>query len=162
MTDALTQFATTGKLDFKSLANSIIADLLRIQLQAQLAGIFSSGLGSLAGLFGGGATGGLGAGSGTVPSSGGPLYADTGIKRVPRDNQPMILHKDEAVIPAKMNPWAGGRSPFGGPNVTIHQTLNAGPGVDVAQIQSVMRQSKEEAVREVFENLTKGRWAGAI
>ena len=33
MEDALTQFVTTGKLDFNSLANSIISDLIRIQIQ---------------------------------------------------------------------------------------------------------------------------------
>ncbi|MBX9871440.1 MAG: hypothetical protein K2X75_05520 [Burkholderiaceae bacterium] len=33
MEDALTQFVMTGKLDFNSLANSIISDLIRIQIQ---------------------------------------------------------------------------------------------------------------------------------
>jgi lambda family phage tail tape measure protein len=33
MEDALTQFVTTGKLDFNSLTNSIISDLIRIQIQ---------------------------------------------------------------------------------------------------------------------------------
>ena len=33
MEDALTQFVMTGKLDFNSLANSIIGDLIRIQIQ---------------------------------------------------------------------------------------------------------------------------------
>jgi lambda family phage tail tape measure protein len=34
MGDALARFVTTGKLDFKSLADAIISDLIRIQLQA--------------------------------------------------------------------------------------------------------------------------------
>ena len=33
MEDALTQFVMTGKLDFNSLANSIISDLIRVQIQ---------------------------------------------------------------------------------------------------------------------------------
>lgn len=36
MEDALTKFATSGKLDFKSLADSIISDLVRIQIRASI------------------------------------------------------------------------------------------------------------------------------
>ena len=64
MEDALVSFVQTGKLDFKSLANSIIADLIRIQIQnsimkplaqatsgMSLSGIFSSAGNFLSGLF---------------------------------------------------------------------------------------------------------------
>lgn len=54
MEDALVSFAMTGKLDFKNLANSIIADLLRIQIRAQMSGLFGNLLGSVGGLLGGG------------------------------------------------------------------------------------------------------------
>ena len=36
MEDAMVQFVTTGKVDFNSLANSIIADLVRIQIQKMI------------------------------------------------------------------------------------------------------------------------------
>jgi len=60
--DALTSFVMTGKGDFKSLANSIIADLVRIQVKAALTGGGSAGggiFGLLSGFFGskGGAPG---------------------------------------------------------------------------------------------------------
>lgn len=63
MEDALVNFAMTGKLDFKSLADSIIADIIRMQARAAVSGLFgggSSGSGLLGaivsgvgGLFGG-------------------------------------------------------------------------------------------------------------
>lgn len=51
MEDALTRFVTTGKLDFKSMADSIITDLVRIQIQRMItlplanwaSGLFSGG-----------------------------------------------------------------------------------------------------------------------
>ncbi|WP_374491582.1 phage tail tape measure protein [Brachymonas sp.] len=57
MEDALVSFTTTGKMDFKSFANSVIADISRIIVRAQ---ITSPLAGWLNGLFGGGGTGGVG------------------------------------------------------------------------------------------------------
>lgn len=60
MEDALVSFITTGKLDFKSLANSIVADITRIIVQQQmsnalgLAGGSGSGGGWLGSLIGAG------------------------------------------------------------------------------------------------------------
>ena len=42
MNNALTQFVRTGKLSFKDLAKSMIADMLAIQLRAQMTGILKS------------------------------------------------------------------------------------------------------------------------
>lgn len=50
MEDALVSFVQTGKLNFKDLANSIIADLIRIQARQAIVGMASSVFG---GLFGG-------------------------------------------------------------------------------------------------------------
>ncbi|MFT2242700.1 phage tail tape measure C-terminal domain-containing protein, partial [Klebsiella pneumoniae] len=38
MEDALTSFVTTGKMDFKSLADSIIKDMIRIAIQQSITG----------------------------------------------------------------------------------------------------------------------------
>jgi lambda family phage tail tape measure protein len=62
MEDALVKFVQTGKLSFKDLANSLIADLIRIQTRKIITGLFGGGggggiLGGLfGGLFGGGST----------------------------------------------------------------------------------------------------------
>lgn len=42
MEDALVDFAMTGKLNFRDLANSIVADLIRIQIRAAMSNVFSA------------------------------------------------------------------------------------------------------------------------
>lgn len=56
MEDALVKFVTTGKLDFKSLADSIIADITRIIIKQQILGPLARSLGLNPG---GGAAGGF-------------------------------------------------------------------------------------------------------
>lgn len=52
MTDALTTFVTKGKVDFKSFADSIIADLVRIVIQQNITGPLAAGVsGLLQGMF---------------------------------------------------------------------------------------------------------------
>jgi len=69
MEDALTNFVMTGKLDFKSLANSIISDLVRMQIRAAMVGNGASGGGILGSLFGG-VVSMFGGGAGSLASSG--------------------------------------------------------------------------------------------
>jgi len=57
MTLALTNFVRTGKFSFKDFANAIIADMIRIQMQAATSKLFSSLLGAAVGAFAGGVTG---------------------------------------------------------------------------------------------------------
>jgi len=72
MEDALVQFVRTGKLDFSSLADSIISDLLRISLRQQL-------LGPLANLLGLGLAGGAGStGAGGFSVGPGQTYTALG------------------------------------------------------------------------------------
>lgn len=61
MDDALSKFVRTGKLDFKSLSDSIINDLIKMQVQASVTGPLMKAMsgaggigGMLGGLFGGG------------------------------------------------------------------------------------------------------------
>lgn len=76
MESALDQFVSTGKLKFGDLARSIIADLIKIQMRAQLTSMF----GALGKIFGFGTSGGGGGLFSTAPSSGGLklAFADGG------------------------------------------------------------------------------------
>ena len=92
--DALADFVTTGKLDFKSLANSIVSDITRIIIKEQMSKILIGG-----GISGGGSDqffnkmfssilGGFGFAKGGVMTGGGALplrkYAMGGIANMPQ------------------------------------------------------------------------------
>lgn len=94
MEDAFVSLATTGKFNFKSLADSIIADIVRMQARAAISGLFNMAISAAGGYFGNGAAT-MGAniqggnsldnlvnntgGWGTVPAraTGGPVEAGT-------------------------------------------------------------------------------------
>ena len=78
MESALTKFVKTGKLSFKDLAQSIIQDLLAIQLKAQASSIFSGVGGGISSLFSAASVNGaLGRDVGGYSSSG-AAFADGG------------------------------------------------------------------------------------
>lgn len=128
--DALTKFITTGKLDFRSLVNSINADLARIYVKQQITGPLSQMLQS--GGSGGGFLGNiLGSIFGRSSSGEGqfltqfpttlPMFAE-GADFVPYD---MIagIHKGERIVPAAENAANGG-----GRNISV--TINPPAGMD--------------------------------
>jgi lambda family phage tail tape measure protein len=162
MADALTQFAMTGKADFKSLANSIIADLTRIQIRKAMVEIFdkdgSSGnwLGTLFGAI----VGGMAGRSGTPPPapSGTPMpIYDVGTPFVPR-NQVAMVHEGEAIIPASLNPWGRGKRSIGS-NITINSPITVAAGVSAAQVDATVRQRNEELKYEILEGIARQRFA---
>lgn len=104
MENALVSFVQTGKLNFTSMANSIIADMIRIMVQAQITAPLS---GAMSGIFGFGSS----ATAGPSAASGGGSWLPMGIKLpsfdvgspyVPSDMVAQI-HKGEAIIPANRN-----------------------------------------------------------
>ncbi|MGY6570121.1 MAG: phage tail tape measure C-terminal domain-containing protein [Salinarimonas sp.] len=58
--DAFVKFVTTGKFDFKALADSILADITRIALRSAVLGPLANALGGIGGGMGGGMGGGGG------------------------------------------------------------------------------------------------------
>lgn len=71
MVDSLTDFCMTSKLDFNEMVNSMIRDIVRIQWQAAVSGLFKGMTSFVGGLFGfGGGGGGGGVASLAAGSSG--------------------------------------------------------------------------------------------
>lgn len=106
-TDAMTDMVMTGKLNFSSLAESIISDLIRIQIQSQITAPLSQAIG---GFFEGVFHSTAGAGTGTAAATQGAgvpgvqLHTGgiVGLEGQPRwlgsDEVPAVLRKGEGVF----------------------------------------------------------------
>lgn len=173
MEDALVQFVKTGKLDFSSLADSIISDLLRISLRQQI-------LGPLAGLLGGlGGGGGIPATSGIGPGT--PNYtalgaAFTGTERFANGgifNQPTAFKYanggmfnlgimgeagPEAVMPLKRDS-AGrlGVQASGGGSVVYSPVINIDSRTDQAEVYRLTRRAVEAGQEQLLDKLRRQR-----
>ena len=158
--DALVNFVKTGKLDFKSLADSIITDLIRIQIQQSVMPALSGGMSSAASwigsMFGGSSSGVLSGGGGlavfdqSLPilaggkADGGTVMAGTSY--LVGERGPEIL---------RMGSAAGNIVPNNaiGQSITVNSnlTINA-PGADagvVARIRELMPNFIAENARVV-------------
>ena len=126
MEDALVAFARTGKLEFASLADAIIADLTRIAVRQAITGPIAGALGGLFGGGGGGASAAVAHAGGvvggeravrrrTVPARvfvGAPRYHSGGIAGIRPGEVPTILRRGEGVFtPGQMAALGQGREP---------------------------------------------------
>lgn len=126
MEDALVSFVQTGKLNFKDLANSIIADLIRIQARQAIVGMASSVFG---GLFGGMSPDRAG-----IYAAGG--YTGDGGKYEPAG----IVHKGEGVLSQEDVRALGGPSAFESFRRSLHRGYASGgyvgaPPAVIGQLQ---------------------------
>jgi lambda family phage tail tape measure protein len=160
MEDALVNFVQTGKLDFKGLVNSILADISRIYVQKNITQPLAQWL------FGGGASRAGGAdnidiGGGWSPAGGGGspasaisswisslLSFDVGTPYVPRDMLAQI-HEGERIVPKGQN-GAGG----GGVTIVQHQTFQG--GADPATLAQWGQQVKAATLAEVAYRMKSG------
>jgi len=151
--DAFTEMAMTGKADFAGLARSIIADLVRIQIQKAL----SSAISAATSFF---------FADGGVMSSGGSLplkkYAAGGIANSPqmavfgegRMNEAYVPLPDGRTIPVTMK----GGSGAGGGDVQINITVHEGGGETTtdtganAAMYKAMGQRIKQVVHEEIVN----------
>lgn len=169
--DALVKFVRTGKLDFKSFADSVINDIIRIYVRQQILAPFAQMMGGGAPGYGGGIFGGGGGlfGGGNFLSNlfgGRELFANpiaaigmqgfaSGTDYVTHD-QVAKIHQGEAIIPAHEN-MRGRRQE---PSMVVNADLR---GADVAAVQRleafVMRMHatlEQRAIDAVFSEQLKG------
>ena len=135
MERALEQFVSTGKLSFKDLASSIIKDLIRIQMRAQMTSMF----GSLKLLFNGGSGGGAALTPSGTPMIGSfptiyPMAAnggDIGGPTIVGERGPELFIPKSAGTVIPNNQLAGA---MGGPQITYN-------GPYIANMQAIDTQS---------------------
>jgi lambda family phage tail tape measure protein len=150
MEDALVNFVKTGKLDFKSLADGIITDLIRIQIQQSITGPLSGAIKSAGGASGifssvksffNFADGGIMSAAGSMPLN---RYASGGIA-----SSPQLAMFGEGSSPEAYVPLPDGRSipvtmrgGAGGGDIVVNQpiTINAqnASAETVGQIRALM------------------------
>jgi lambda family phage tail tape measure protein len=145
MTDALTNFVMTGKLDFRTLATSIISDLIRIQIQRAITLPMANALGGMFGFANGG-----------VMTSAGPLplrtYAGGGVASSPQlavfgegsMNEAYVPLPDGRSIPVTMSQGGGGSGSVFNISVNVAEggtTSTPGQGQELGRaISSAVRQ----------------------
>lgn len=142
MEDAIVNFVKTGKLDFRSLADSIISDMIRIAVQQSITGPLASWMGGLIG--GGGASAGPGPFFGNAL---GGVYNSPGLSAYSGQivSKPTLFPfakgiglmgeaGSEAILPLKRGPggYLGVRSEGGG-GVTVNVINQSGAHVETRE-----------------------------
>jgi len=169
MEDALVNFVMTGKLNFADLARSIIADMIRIQIQQSitqpLANIFGSAIGSIMG--GGGlpvSAGNVGQGL-TLPSLGSPERRASG--GTVSANKSYLVGEEgmELFVPGRSGTIVPNHQ-LSGDGVTVVQNINVTTGVQQtvrAEIMTLMPQIANAAKSAVADaKLRGGSYAAAL
>ena len=192
MEDALTRFVMTGKLDFRSLADSIVADLVRIQIQRAITLPLANWLGSVipgmgAGMGGGTAGSAFPAGSsdlmGTmanVAHSGGVIGADALVTRsvnpalftnaprfhtggIVRGEVPIIAQEGEAVFTRGQMRALGGALSTKSQPPAVNVQVNVVNKANGVDARIEQQRQPDGGLRlDVFIEQIEGRMARAI
>ncbi len=150
MEDALVNFVKTGKLDFKSLADSIITDIIRIQVRQSMSAAIGSSSGGIGGaivsglgkLFGGGG-GGISAEASDFAQFGIPSY-DVGTDSVPRTGLALV-HQGEKITPAGQNSG----------DMNFHNTYYIGSNVSRAEVTQAVDQGNARLRAQIAQDLSQ-------
>lgn len=139
--DAIAEFVKTGKLDFKSLVSSFLADIVRLNVNNFFAQFLRTIVGAAAG------AGGSAAGQPPSYADGTPgVGMAIGTNYVPYDGFRATLHEGEAIVPKAYNPAAGGTMGSSAPiNVYIQAPVEP---MSEWRLQQAVREGALTAVRD--------------
>lgn len=148
MESALVDFVKTGKLDFKSLADQIITDLIRIQVRQNITGPLAQAVSSGGSSIFSGLKSLLGFADGGRPPVGVPSLVGE------RGPELFIPNSQGTIIP---NNALGA---LGGSAVTVNQTVSidarGSEASVVPMIEAAMRRTKAETLAAVQANANRG------
>lgn len=177
MEDAMVDAFTTGKLSFKSMIDTMMADITRLIIRQALlkpiyqamglteggggfnAGSLLSAGASFFGNVGTAATYNTSVGSQqtamlAAQDAGFGFFAE-GTNNIPYDNYPAILHKGEAVVPAKYNPALGGNT--GEQSITFAPVINIDSRTDQSQVRQLVASAVQQGQVDLVERINRGK-----
>ena len=174
MSDALMEFVDTGKVNFKSLAASILGDLLRIQVQKQFVGMFGGataggGMGGFFASMGLLHTGGSVGGGSNIPSyhTGGSIDSGSNIPSyhtgMRSDERLAKLQVGESVVnragttnnASAIDAMNRGQKVGGGGGVILNIENNTSSPIEAEMISSMMKQDSSGREKEVISIIMK-------
>ncbi|MCW5716280.1 MAG: tape measure protein [Bauldia sp.] len=171
--DAFVKFVTTGKFDFKALADSILADITRVALRSAILGPLANALGGMGGgggifgsLFGGGGgilsgifhAGGIVGAPGPlrlVPAhafAGAPRHHDGGVAGLRPDEVPAILQRGEMVL-SRAQIAAMGRAREERPPVSVVMNISTPDANSFRYAQGQIAADVARAIERARRNL---------
>ncbi|MDR2297844.1 MAG: phage tail tape measure protein [Comamonas sp.] len=148
MEDALVSFAMTGKADFKSLANSMIAEIVRMQARAAISGLFG-GVSSGGGLLGSIVSGVSSLFGGSTANAKGGVY----------DSPSLSTYRNQVHATPQLFAFANGMGVFGeaGPEAIMPLTRAPDGNLGVRALAPLPTAGGMAAVQvEVFVDASSG------
>ena len=134
MTEAINNFVDTGTFSFSSFAESVIKDLIKIQLRMQMMQLFSMGMKAFGGFMGGGGPEPLGmlGGAGFTPrANGGSVMENTPYMVGERGAELFVPQRSGTIVPNHQLSAAmgGGGTTINGPYIASMNAIDTQSGV---------------------------------